>query len=185
MNKTQKIIGVCLLLVALGGGLALGVGASDREAKGEKQRAEVAPVQNTLYRAECGACHFAYQPGLLPARSWEKLLSGLGEHFAENAEVTPATHAALREYLTGSAADRVAEKRSRKINASIPAEESPIRVTDTQYFQRKHRELSRQRREGDAKIGSLSRCETCHTQAERGSFHEHEVRISHVGRSSD
>ncbi len=33
---------------------------------------DVAPVKNALYLEECGACHFAYQPGLLPSRSWKK-----------------------------------------------------------------------------------------------------------------
>ncbi|MCW9089130.1 MAG: diheme cytochrome c, partial [Gammaproteobacteria bacterium] len=28
---------------------------------------DVAPVKNELYQSECGSCHFAYQPGLLPA----------------------------------------------------------------------------------------------------------------------
>ncbi|MEO5363709.1 MAG: diheme cytochrome c [Magnetococcus sp. DMHC-8] len=182
MNKKQKITGICLLLICLGSGIALGVSASDRETKDGKQRAEVAPVQNRLYSTECGACHFAYQPGLLPVRSWEKLLAGLGEHFGENAEVTPTTYTALREYLTGHAADRVDYGRSRKINASIPDGEKPIRVTETRYFQKEHRELSPPMREKNPQIGSLSRCETCHTQAEQGSFHEHEVRMPSDGR---
>ena len=29
------------------------------------------PVDTQLYTKECGGCHFPYQPGLLPARSWE------------------------------------------------------------------------------------------------------------------
>ncbi|MFQ5489045.1 MAG: cytochrome C, partial [Gammaproteobacteria bacterium] len=29
-----------------------------------KRRPDVAPVNNDLYDRECGACHFAYQPGL-------------------------------------------------------------------------------------------------------------------------
>ncbi|MBF0161104.1 MAG: diheme cytochrome c [Magnetococcales bacterium] len=182
MNKMQKRVGIGLLVLSLGGGLVLGVSASDREKNEGKPRADVAPVQNTLYSTECGACHFAYQPGLLPARSWEKLLTGLGEHFGENAEVSPATLTALREYLTGNAADRVDHGRSRKINASILDGEKPIRVTETGYFQKEHRELSPHMREKNSKIGSLSRCEACHTQAAQGSFHEHEVRMPGEGR---
>ena len=30
---------------------------------------EVKPVTDKRYLKECGECHFAYQPGLLPARS--------------------------------------------------------------------------------------------------------------------
>jgi hypothetical protein len=31
------------------------------------------PVTSDRYRKECGACHFVYLPGLLPARSWNRL----------------------------------------------------------------------------------------------------------------
>ena len=37
----------------------------------------VAPVENPQYLEECGSCHFPYQPGLLPARSWTKVMAGL------------------------------------------------------------------------------------------------------------
>ena len=43
----------------------------------------VEPVTNVDYQNECGACHFAYQPGLLPARSWQALMTGLDQHFTE------------------------------------------------------------------------------------------------------
>ncbi|WP_201339332.1 hypothetical protein [Isorropodon fossajaponicum symbiont] len=46
----------------------------------------VAPVKNSLYLEECGACHFPYHPGLLPARSWQKMMgnSSLQDHFGED-----------------------------------------------------------------------------------------------------
>jgi len=31
------------------------------------------PVNNPTYIEECGDCHFAYQPELLPSGSWEKI----------------------------------------------------------------------------------------------------------------
>jgi mono/diheme cytochrome c family protein len=33
-----------------------------------------------LYKQECAACHMAYPPGLLPARSWTRIMSGLDKH---------------------------------------------------------------------------------------------------------
>ena len=36
----------------------------------------VAPVTNALYAEECGSCHFAYPPGLLPASSWQQVMTG-------------------------------------------------------------------------------------------------------------
>jgi hypothetical protein len=33
-----------------------------------------------IYKQECAACHLAYPPGLLPARSWSRIMSGLDKH---------------------------------------------------------------------------------------------------------
>jgi hypothetical protein len=40
-------------------------------------------VESELYVKECGGCHFPYQPGLLSAVSWERIMGGLGDHFGE------------------------------------------------------------------------------------------------------
>lgn len=182
MNKLHQYFGVGLFVLCVGGGFVLGVNASENEHSRGKSSEDVAPVQNEQYIADCGSCHFAYQPGLLPARSWEKLLSGLGEHFGENAEVDPATLPPLREYLTANAGDRIGYGRSHKIIASINPNDTPLRITQTRYFMNKHQEIPPRVWEKNPKIGSLIRCETCHTKAQQGSFNEHEVQIPGVGR---
>ncbi|MEO5331021.1 MAG: diheme cytochrome c [Magnetococcus sp. YQC-5] len=185
MHQKQKLLGIGLFILCVGGGISLGVSASDKERSGGKQHRDVAPVQEKQYSADCGSCHFAYQPGLLPARSWEKLLAGLGEHFGENAEVSQEVQNALKTYLTRNAADRVDDGRSKKIAASIAPDETPVRITETRYFVKKHREIPRRFWEKNPKIGSLIRCEACHTKAEEGSFNEHEVQIPGIGRWED
>jgi hypothetical protein len=68
---------------------------------------DVAPVKNALYLEECGACHFAYQPGLLPSRSWKKMLSQqeAKNHFEEDITFDDKTvEAQLMHYLTSNAA---------------------------------------------------------------------------------
>jgi hypothetical protein len=42
-----------------------------------------------LYKDECGSCHFAYPPTMLPAASWERVMAGLGAHFGDNADSAP------------------------------------------------------------------------------------------------
>lgn len=185
MNRQQSVVGIGLFLLCVGGGLSLGVSASDRETKGGQREGDVAPVRNALYSAECGSCHFAYQPGWLPARSWERVLAELSQHFGENAEVSGATQGELRQYLTAQAADRVDGGRSQKMVSSIQAGEVPVRVTETRYFQHKHREMADTMRAKKSQIGSLSQCNTCHTKAEQGSFNEHEVQIPGIGRWED
>jgi Dihaem cytochrome c len=78
---------------------------------------EVKPVTNKAYLTECSDCHFAYQPGLLPAKSWEKLLTAdaLRKHFGINAEIEADTLKEIREYAIDNAADKSYYKRSRKI----------------------------------------------------------------------
>jgi len=137
----------------------------------------VAPVTNQLYKNECASCHFDYQPGLLPSRSWKKIMTGLDDHFGDNAELMPEDYTVILNYLTENAAEFSDHKRSRRINNSLAKDEAPLRVTDTPYFKRKHRELSLSRITNNPEIGSISNCIACHTQAEKGSFNENEINI--------
>ena len=66
---------------------------------------DIVPVNNKQYKDECGSCHFAYQPGLLPAKSWEKLLTpeALSKHFGENAELDNDTLTIIYNYAIANA----------------------------------------------------------------------------------
>ena len=41
-------------------------------------------ADNATWRAECGGCHLAYHPVLLPARSGEGLMTGQADHFGDD-----------------------------------------------------------------------------------------------------
>lgn len=148
-------------------------------------RRGVAPVANELYREDCGGCHFAYQPGLLPARSWDRMLGGLADHFGENAELPGDEVKVLRDYLMANAADASDYRRSRKIAGSIMPEEAPLRISATPYFVRKHDELPRRVVQDNPDVRSFSNCSACHTRAEAGSYREGEIRIPRHGRWDD
>jgi hypothetical protein len=137
---------------------------------------DVAPVQNALYRQECGDCHFAYQPGLLPAASWQKLMDNLADHFGENAELDANTAVLVRRYLEAGAADQVYTGRSRSIANSLRGA-VPLRITETLYFRRRHEEIPPRAALQNPEVGSFSRCEACHTRAAEGIYNEHTVRI--------
>ena len=49
----------------------------DQEYSKHYRKRYLTPANNQTYKEECGACHFAYQPELLPSGSWEKVLAGL------------------------------------------------------------------------------------------------------------
>lgn len=136
----------------------------------------VKPVADRKYAKECGDCHFAYQPGLLPAKSWEKLLSAdaLKNHFGENAELDNATREAILDYAVNNAAETSWYKRSRKIANNNNA---PLRITELRYISRVHHDIPEKMIKGNKDVKSLSMCNTCHTQAAQGVFDSDTVNI--------
>lgn len=146
---------------------------------------DVAPVTSALYQQECASCHMPYQPGLLPARSWQRVMGSLADHFGDNAELAPEDRAAITAFLTAHAADRASGKRARKIAASLRSGDAPLRITDTPYIKSKHRELPAHLVTGNPKVKSLAQCNACHTGAERGSYSESQLDIPGYGRWED
>lgn len=149
------------------------------------KKAGAAPVMNETYQQECASCHTAYSPSLLPARSWEKLVAGLGNHFGDNAELMPEQQKAIRQYLVDNAADSAQYRISAKILRTIAPEEAPLRITETRYFVAKHDEVPSRLVEKNPDVGSFSNCSACHKGAEKGYFNEHDVRIPGYGRFDD
>lgn len=137
---------------------------------------DVAPVNNESYRAECGGCHFAYQPGLLPAEAWGRIMDSLDNHFGDDATLDPDLTQQLLSYLTANAAGSNLSIRPRAFAAS-PVPGDPPRITQTAYFKRKHVEVPERLVKDNPKVGSFSHCSACHRSAERGSFNEHRVSI--------
>jgi nitrate/TMAO reductase-like tetraheme cytochrome c subunit len=141
---------------------------------GEKSR--LPAVDNALWRQECASCHLAFHPAFLPERSWRKMMAGLDRHFGENAELDAASTKAIAEFLAANAADRSEGKRARKVAASIAPNQTPLRISESPWFARKHDEVAPAtwQRKG---IGGPANCAACHPRAEQASFSEHEIRI--------
>lgn len=157
----------------------LSVPVSGAEAQTNKQTAA------TLYKNECASCHMAYPPELLPARSWQAILNRLDRHFGDNASLDPVTLKTLGQYLQTHSADAVATRRSRRVLRSIPADNTPLRISQVPYIQHKHREIPTRYIRANPQVKSLSHCVACHQGAERGVFSEHSVRIPGYGRWDD
>lgn len=140
---------------------------------------EVKPVDNQAYQEECKDCHFAYQPGLLPAKSWDKLLNAeaLRDHFGDNAEIDADTLKVIHDYAIDNAADKSYYKRSRKIAATSAEDPTPLRITELRYIKRKHREIPEKMIKGNSDVKSLSFCDKCHTEATKGNYDNDTVSI--------
>jgi len=155
----------------------------EHERKGgffEKQK-DVAAITDPVYKEECGSCHFAYQPGLLPARSWKKVMSGLADHFGDNAELGADTQKKLTDYLLENSADKSSYRRSQRLIRNLPADQAPVRITELPYFKHEHKEIRPNLITENKEVRSLSHCQACHRTADTGSYSEREINIPGFG----
>jgi hypothetical protein len=181
-----------LLLAGLTGMFALSAFAKEPRSAVEwlfslERHKEVAPVVNDTYAEECGSCHFAYPPGLLPSGSWGKLLNerALQDHFGENAELDADVLKEVQEYALEHSAEKSWYKRSRKITYATQGKEEPLRITDVSYIRRKHHEIPKKMITGNPDVESQSNCSACHTQADKGIFDSDTVDIPNYGAFED
>lgn len=128
------------------------------------------------WREECGSCHLAFHPNLLPARSWEKLLAGQSAHFGADLALDTTTIEALRVFLATNAAEKSDTEAAFKILRSLKPEATPTRITETPYWIRKHRGVA----DADWRLPSVKNrinCTACHLDAEAGTFEDAAMRI--------
>jgi nitrate/TMAO reductase-like tetraheme cytochrome c subunit len=125
------------------------------------------------WQAECASCHVAYPPGLLSAANWTRVMKGLNQHYGTDAALTEAEVKEIAAFLTAQAS-------TRERHASTT---HPPRITTTEWFVRKHRDLPRAVW-ADARVKTAAHCAACHTQAESGRYGEREIRVpGYEGRS--
>ncbi|MEO8331063.1 MAG: diheme cytochrome c [Gallionella sp.] len=126
------------------------------------------PVTNAKWKDECGSCHLAYPPRFLSAESWRAVMSGLDKHFGSNASLDAAAATEIGDFLAKNA--------STKQRNSSNGIEPPLRISDTRWFESEHRKVA-DRTWKDPKVKSPSNCAACHTQAQSGSYNEHDIRM--------
>lgn len=192
MNKTLLLIPLALLVSTL---LPADEERGEREHEGGERgerseglrtgRGYLSDATYPQYQKQCGECHLAYPPALLPRSSWQALMGGLGDHFGDNAEIEPQEAAALKDYLARHAAGPGKGDYSERMWRATQGQASPLRISETDYFLGKHHEIPLQQVKDNPQVKSYSQCQACHGRADRGSFDEHEVRIPGRGRWED
>lgn len=113
------------------------------------------------YTAECAACHTAYPPGMLPARSWQRIMTGLDKHHGTDASLDAATVQQIGNWLQTHAGTykRVAEE---------PPQD---RITRSAWFVRKHDDVEAAVWKLPS-VKSAANCAACHTGADQGDYSE-------------
>ncbi len=118
------------------------------------------------YTQECASCHTAYPPGMLPAQSWKRIMSGLDQHYGTDASFDAATVQQLSTWLQGAAADNF------KRVAEAPPED---RITRSTWFVREHRKIEPSVWKSSG-VKSAANCAACHTGADQGQFNDDNLR---------
>jgi hypothetical protein len=98
----------------------------------------------------------AFQPGLLPAASWRRVMSGLATHFGEDASLDAAKVADIERYLVAHAGNG---------DGALP------RITEQRWFLREHRRITAATW-ARPDIKARSNCVACHLGAERGLYED-------------
>ncbi len=128
---------------------------------------------STQFKEECGACHMAFPPQMLPARSWKAIMRGLGDHFGDDASLDSGPMAQVSRYLHDHAADIGGGRTGRAFMRGIAGNETPMRITDTPIWIRLHNEVRRSAW-SDPRVKTRSNCLACHRGGGRGESEENE-----------
>lgn len=129
------------------------------------------PVTDPLVREECGSCHLAFAPSMLPAKSWARIMGDLENHFGTDASIDPAANLRITRYLSENSADTGGQRYGAKLIRGVSSESPPLRITELPKWVREHSGISaRTWKRKD--VGTKSNCLACHLDAERGYYDE-------------
>jgi len=129
-----------------------------------------------LYKKECGTCHMAFSPNMLPEKSWIQMMATLQDHFGEDATIDDASKKEIEAFLVTNAAEKSHEEASIKFIRAIGANTPPLRITDITYWKKKHQQIPPEVY-ARGTINSKINCVACHKWAEYGSFEDGDIRI--------
>jgi hypothetical protein len=146
----------------------------------ERHSSRSAPPPDPVYQEECGSCHMAYPAYMLPTQSWQRMLSSLDQHFAENAELDEQTRLHIETYLGSASRPDQYYKQFNKGGIDWPQ-----RITELPGFIHEHREIPSRLIGQNAKVRSISQCDSCHQDAKTGRYDEDYVVIPGFGRWDD
>jgi Dihaem cytochrome c len=103
---------------------------------------------NAAWQDECGCCHMAFPPALLSKGDWQRPMQGLDTHFGVNASMDPKMRDEIGAFLERNAA------------SSWGHSADSMRITETDWFVRKHQGPIRMMMKG--RVQNLVDCAACH-----------------------
>lgn len=150
---SRALLAASLCLIPIGAAMADG---------GRAMHINVPPA----YTQECAACHTAYPPGMLPARSWQRIMNGLDRHYGTDASLEATTVLQLGAWLQAHAGTY------KRVSEEPPQD----RITRSAWFERKHRKVEPAVWRLPS-VKSAANCAACHTDADKGPFDDDKLHI--------
>lgn len=129
------------------------------------------PVLDPVVKEECGSCHLAFAPSMLPARSWQGMMGELDTHFGDNASVDAATAEKITRYLVANSADASGQRQGSKWLKGVAAGATPQRITELPKWVSEHRKVS-DREWRSPQVRTRANCVACHKAAEQGYYED-------------
>jgi len=165
LTHLKFLQGLAMVALVMGGTIPVAQADNEQDTAvygkfGRNRGNLAATVQaNANWKAECGSCHIAFEPGLLPSESWIKMMGSLDKHFGTDAVMNAQMNEEITTFLVNNSNNRWTEPTK------------PLRITETDWFKRKHsvRKISSSAW-NDPEVKSPSNCAACHSQMERSHF---------------
>ena len=126
-----------------------------------------AMTPDQVWAKECGACHYAFHPSLLPRASWAALMADLRDHFGEDASLPPAAAGRDRRLLAGLCGGGLGHQ-GRATSIECPPAD-PLRITAAPFWVRRHRRIDPAIFAAPP-VKAKSNCIACHRDADSGRF---------------
>lgn len=166
-NKVIKPKIIIILLIGIYTSISFADGDSSKIFKGwyNSKTPGVTSVKLQQYNKICGSCHFSYQPGLLPAVSWQKIMSNTENHFGKSLNLSSVELRTMTRYLLDNSAGHVNDEISYNILQTFKYDPLIIRITNTPYFVNTHNPLDYE----DKKL-DIGQCDSCHQNATQGIY---------------
>jgi len=176
-DSPYAIVGIILALVVAGFGLIYFKGylAAAPDMPFVPFQGPALP-DNVTWRKACGECHLAYHPTLLPARSWQKLMADQSNHFGDDLALDEATTNEITAFLVKNASESQLSEPAWKISSTTPQDQTPLRITDTPYWKKKHGGIP-ENIWNLPKVKEKGNCGACHLDAEQGTFEDSGMRL--------
>ncbi|NVZ09367.1 diheme cytochrome c [Allochromatium humboldtianum] len=143
-----------------------------------ESRQALAPAVNATYSQECGSCHMAYPPGLLPPQAWAQIMTpeALANHYGDDASLSEELRTEISTFLGANAANVMLQMVPSGASNAGAASSLP-RITESVDFKREHDEIPARLVTGNPEVGSFSQCNACHRKAAEGNYDERWIDI--------